>query len=139
MQVPAFQAAMHLLQNHSFLGNLPQNHRMRSIHKGKTPLQILEYYPHVIPQPDSEEARQARVAQRFRLDFLGPVDSKLAALGKNSLGPAKQARARALLVDAEAAKSLLLEPQNAFLVEGHARHVETVLTDLRSVIATFAP
>ena len=108
---------------------------MRPIHKHHTPQQILDYHPHPIPQPDSEEARQARVAQRFRLEFLGPVDSKLVALGKKNLRAAKQARARALVVEAEQAKTVMYS--RPFLVEAHVRHVETILRDLRTLIATF--
>ena len=107
---------------------------MRSIHKGKTPQQTLDYYPHAILQPDSEEARQARVAQRFRLEFLFDADRTVRFLGNKKMNAQRRAKARTALVEVENAKALMHEPQNAFLVNGHAQHVAWLLAELHRMV-----
>lgn len=108
---------------------------MRSIHKHRTPQQVLDWYPHPIPQPDTEEARQARVAQRFRLYFLLDAERKTMSLGKKAASAERTRKASLLLPEVEAMKTLISEPQNAFLLRDHARPVDDLLADLRALAA----
>ncbi len=103
---------------------------MRNIHKGKTSQQVLDYYPHPIPQPDTEEARQARVAQRFRLEFLLDPHRQLAALGKKPASVQRRDKARLAVAELEHANALMHEPQNNFLVKDHVRHIAWLLAEL---------
>ena len=107
---------------------------MTNIHKHRAPQQILDYYPHPIPQPDTEEARQARIGQRFRLYFLLDIEKKLLALGKKKAGAARTEKARELLPQVEAAHALMVSPPNRFLIKDHARHVDYLLSDLHAII-----
>ncbi len=107
---------------------------MTNIHKHRTPQQILEYYPHPIPQPDSEEARQARVAQRFRLEFLLSPDRKLVTLGKKPASAQRSEKARLAVAEVERANALMWEPQNAFLAKDHALHITWLQAELGKLI-----
>ena len=108
--------------------------KMTGIHKHRTPQQVLEWYPHPIPQPDSEEARQARVGRQFRLYFLADASKKMLKLGKKPASAAREQKARALRLEVEEMNRLMLTPRNEFLVETHAWFVEMLLDDLRELI-----
>lgn len=107
---------------------------MTNIHKHRTPQQILECYPHPITQPDSEEARQARVAQRFRLEFLLDPMRIIKTLGKKPASAKRREKARSALAEVERANALMWEPQNAFLAKDHALHISWLQAELGKLV-----
>ena len=107
---------------------------MTNIHKGRTPQQILEWYPHIQPPPASEEERRARVGRQFRVYFLADAMKKIERLGKKPASPARTEKARRARQEIEGMQALMLKPKNDFLVEDHAWLVEHLLDEARELI-----